>query len=43
MTGITYEVTALVRPTPRATSLANGITELLVRLEVVQIDVLALC
>ena len=39
---ITYEVTALVRPTPRATSITNGIAELLMRLEVVQVDILAL-
>jgi len=36
------EVSALVRPTPGTTSLANSITELLVRLEVVHVDVLAL-
>jgi hypothetical protein len=37
----TYEVTALVRPAPRAGTLADGIAQLLVCLEVVQVDVLA--
>jgi hypothetical protein len=36
------EVTALVRPTPRTTALANSVTEFGVRLEVVQVNVLAL-
>ena len=36
------KVSALVRPTPGTTSLTNSITELLVRLEIVHVDVLAL-
>jgi hypothetical protein len=31
-----------MRPTPRATSITNGIAELLMRLEIVQVDILAL-
>ena len=35
------KVTTLVRPAPRATALTHAIAKLLVRLEVVQVDVLA--
>ena len=38
----TYKVTALVRPAPRPGTIANGIAQLLVSLEVIQVNILAL-